>query len=91
VNRAELIEQVSLLLDVPKVNVDRVISAIIVATENSLQNGEEVKIAKFGTLAILPRIECRRYNPATREPLLIPKRLSVKFKPSPTLLAKLNK
>jgi integration host factor subunit alpha len=64
---------------------DRVVRIIIKTIKASLEAGEPVKIAGFGTFVPLLRKESRIRSISTGEIMIIPARIVVKFKQSRTL------
>ena len=57
----------------------------------SLANGEDVKLPKFGSLKIQDRKPRIGRNPSTGEKIEISKRKAIVFRPSKILRANLNK
>ena len=58
---------------------------------DSLKNGEDVKIANFGTFNIKKKSSRIGRNPKTKVEVMISSRNVVKFKPSNSLINKINK
>tara|TARA_X000000950_G_C13883916_1_gene648065 strand:- start:292 stop:579 length:288 start_codon:yes stop_codon:yes gene_type:complete len=57
----------------------------------SLKNGEDVKIANFGTFNIKSKSPRIGRNPKTKIEVMISSRSVIKFKPSSYLISKINK
>lgn len=57
----------------------------------SLKNGENVKIANFGSFNLKHKSQRVGRNPKTKEEVMISARTVVKFKPSSYLINKINK
>lgn len=59
-------------------------------TKNALARGEEVLISGFGKWSVRQKAERRGRNPQTGEPLILPPRKVVTFRPSRVLKAKVQ-
>lgn len=89
-NKAELIEALVNKAGVEKQSVKKVLDAYIDVVTQQLSQKDEVVIVGFGTLT--PREQDTRLarNPKTGEPVQIPARTTVKFKPGKFLLEAMN-
>ncbi len=89
-NKAELIEALANKAGVEKQSAKKVLDAYIDVVTEQLSGKEEVVIVGFGTLT--PRFQDTRLarNPKTGEPVQIPARTTVKFKPGKFLLEAMN-
>lgn len=56
----------------------------------ALTNGRPVIFTNFGTLEVVEQAACKRRNPQTGEPVMMPAGKRVKWTQSPTLQAALN-
>lgn len=63
-------------------DVGNVISALLAAISQALDNGERVRLAGFGTLFIRERKSRAAINPKTGERLNVPAKLVPVFRPS---------
>lgn len=89
-NKTELIEALVNKAGVEKQSVKKVIDAYVDVVTQQLSQKDEVAIVGFGTL--IPREQDTRLarNPKTGEPVQIPARTTVKFKPGKFLLEAMN-
>lgn len=89
-NKAELIEALVNKAGVEKQSVKKVLDAYIDVVTQQLSQKDEVVIVGFGTLT--PREQDTRLarNPKTGDPVQIPARTTVKFKPGKFLLEAMN-
>lgn len=89
-NKAELIETLVKKAGVEKQSVKKVLDAYIDVVTERLSQKDEVVIVGFGTFT--PREQTTRLarNPKTGEPVQIPARTTVKFKPGKFLLEAMN-
>jgi nucleoid DNA-binding protein len=60
----------------------KVVDLMLGIIKDRLVRGEKVLISGFGCFSVMKRKKKRGVNPQTGEPILIPGRNSVKFKPS---------
>ncbi len=84
-NKAELVKRVAELAEVPKVTAEKVLNAFMEAVEEALAKGDKVVLVGFGTFQVVKRAEREGRNPRTGEPIKIPARKVVKFKPGKKL------
>ena len=59
-------------------------------TEEALERGEEVRLSGFGIFRITDRAARTAYNPNNREPVQVPRRKGIVFKPSSRLAKKVK-
>ena len=60
----------------------RIVDLIIETIKRRLARGEKVLISGFGCFSVMKRKDKKGVNPQTGEPVIIPGRNAVKFKPS---------
>ncbi len=60
----------------------KIVDLIIETIKGRLARGEKVLISGFGCFSVMKRKDKKGVNPQTGEPVLIPGRNAVKFKPS---------
>jgi DNA-binding protein HU-beta len=71
---------------------ERILDRFLVSLETAIiENPEGVRLGKSGKFKIIPRKEKSGVNPRTKEPLLIPARNIVIFRPSVALKKRLKK
>ncbi len=63
----------------------KIVDLILDKIKNRLSRGEKVLISGFGCFSVAKRGEKKGVNPQTGEPVLIPGRNSVKFRPAKNL------
>ncbi len=80
-NKTELVKDVARRLDISVKDADNAVVEILGAIQNGVLKECEVKVGGFGTFKIVTRKarECR--NPATGNPIHVPEKNVVKFKP----------
>ena len=66
------------------------VSTILKAMTQELQNGKTVVIQSFGTFEVKKKLERVVVNPATKQRMLVPPKMSVSFKVAPVLKDKAN-
>ena len=76
--------------DIYKRDVEKVVEELLNLIKNTLINGEDVKISKFGKFILYQRKQRIGRNPKTMEPAIIESCRSMKFKPSKKLKKYLN-
>lgn len=60
----------------------RIVDFILETIKDRLSRGEKVLLSGFGCFSVMPRKTKRGVNPQTGDPVVIPGRNSIKFKPS---------
>lgn len=89
-NKAELARQISCKMDIPRAEAMRYIETLKEVFAETFQTDENIVIQNFGSFSIWEQTERPGRNPRTGDPVLIPARKSIKFKPGQYLLDKLN-
>ncbi len=89
-NKAELVVVVSEICELSKKDVERVVDVLFDQMENTLRNGESVKISGFGVFQVKDRKERDGTSPVANkegkhERIKIPATKTVGFKPSKNL------
>ncbi len=86
-NKAELIDEVqsSLGEDCSKAHAERVVNAVLAGIRKGLAKESMVQLVGFGTFQVKDRKERTGRNPQTNQPILIPARRSVGFRPGQKL------
>lgn len=83
--RTDLVHAVAGELDVSISRAGGAVDAVLHAIERGLQNGQEVRLAGFGTFAVSTRKATTGRNPRTGEVIAVPSTRSVKFRPGKPL------
>lgn len=79
-NKAQLIDSVAEMVDLPKAVTGRVVEAVLDSLKNALSKGEDVALGDFATLAVKLRPARTGRNPKTGGPLEIAATNIVTFK-----------
>lgn len=89
-NKAKLIKAIADRAGLQERQTKKVLEAYLEVVTEKMSQNEEIAIVGFGTLA--PRAQKSRMarNPRTGIPVLIPDRVTVKFKPGKFLLKAIN-
>jgi DNA-binding protein HU-beta len=67
---------------VSSADAQKIVDLILEIVKGRLSQGEKVLISGFGCFTVVRRKDKRGVNPQTGEPVIIPGRNSIKFKPS---------
>ncbi len=81
-DRQKLISEVASTLDVPRKSVSNILECALDKITASLAFNEKVTLVKFGTFTTKSRSARIGRNPKTGEPINVPAKTIVKFKPS---------
>ncbi len=74
-----------------KLETQAVIDGFLATTSFGLKNGERIELRGFGNFKVVTRKARLARNPKTNEPVQVPERLSVVFRPSKDLKEYINK
>ncbi len=74
-----------------KLETQAVIDGFLATTSFGLKNGERIELRGFGNFKVVKRKARIARNPKTNEPVQVPERLSVVFRPSKDLKEYINK
>lgn len=89
-NKNEMIEVMAIDSGLSKAEAKRALESFINATTKTLQSGDKLSLAGFGSFSSAQRAERKGRNPQTGEEITIAAKKVVKFKPSIELAEKLN-
>lgn len=84
-NRVDLISAVAAEVDLPKTKAGEAVDAVFGAIQAALKQGQDVRLAGFGTFATANRKATTGRNPRTGEQIQIGESTSVRFKPGKAL------
>ncbi len=84
-NKAELIDQISVKTKMTKADCKRALEAFIDTVEKSLKKGKAVALTGFGTFDVMKRKARVGINPATGKKMNIPAKRVPKFRPGKEL------
>ena len=79
-NKAELIDKVSVAAELNKTSAARAVEAVLDAIAETLKSGEQVTLSGFGTFSVTARAARTGRNPRTGETINIPASKNPKFK-----------
>ena len=89
--KADIVNEVSSMTGLSKVEVEVVIEGIIASISDSLKRGKRVDIRGFGSFIIKQRAAREARNPATNEVVRLKERFIPAFKVSKILKENVNK
>lgn len=87
-NNKEFISELSRRLGYTHKDTTQLVSSVINAMTQELQDGNSVAIPGFGTFDVKKKLERISINPVTQQRMLIPPKLVLTYKPSVTLKEK---
>ena len=90
-NKTELIERISAISGLTKMDSKKALEATLEAVQETLVNGERVSLVGFGTFMPTERPERQGMNLHTKEAITIPAKTVVKFKVGQALDDAVNK
>ena len=80
-NNKEFISQLSNQTGYTQIDTQRIVTAIINAMADNLQESINVEVTNFGTFEIKKKLERVMINPTTQKRMLVPPKLVLTFKP----------
>ena len=89
--KADIINEVSSITGLSKVEVEVVLEGILASISDSLKRGERVDMRGFGSFIVKQRLAREARNPATNEIVRLEERFLPAFKVSKILKEKVNK
>jgi len=90
-NKTELVDNISAHTEMTKVNAASALDAVLNGIATALKNGDDVRLAGFGTFSVKHRAETKGRNPSTGAEMVIPASKNAGFKIATALKAELNK
>jgi DNA-binding protein HU-beta len=85
-NKTELISAIADEIGLGKANVKKTVDAFFSTVSKELKKGGKVTLVGHGTYHIVDKSARTGVNPRTKEPIQIPAKKVVKFKPSSVLV-----
>lgn len=85
--KTDLVNEVARNIGITKKDAGDVVDAVFTAMSNTLADGEDIDISKFGKFKITERAAREGRNPSTGEPMTIKPTKAVSFKASSVLKA----
>jgi len=89
-NNKEFIAELSRRLDLSSKEVAGLIAAMNTEISSHLENENSINIQGFGIFDVKKKLEHVVVNPSTRQRMLVPPKMEIKFKPSTVLKDKIN-
>ena len=89
-NTAKLIVELSRRLSLPKTIIGELLGNTVAIVTQQLTENNLVSIQHFGTLEVKKKEERINVHPATGKRTLIPPKLTVSYKPAPSLKEKIK-
>ena len=90
-NNKEFIQHLSGRMGYTTSDTQRMVTNIIDRMSDGFQEGNSVAIPGFGVFEIKKKLERIMVNPSTQQRMLVPPKLVLNFKPTPTLKEKVKK
>lgn len=87
-NKSELINAMAAQSGLSKADAKKALEAFLTSVANAMKEGDNVSLVGFGTFSVSERVARKGVNPATRQPIEIPAKKMVKFKPGADLILK---
>lgn len=85
-NKSDLVTEIAVRANIPTSQADKVFNIALESIKSKLrQTGETVSLSGFGKFMVKERAPRKGRNPVTNQPVDIPAKLSVVFKPSDKL------
>ena len=84
-NKSELIHAMATESGLSKADAKKALDAFIASVTNALKEGDKIALVGFGTFSVSERASRTGINPATKQPIEIPAKKVVKFKPGADL------
>jgi DNA-binding protein HU-beta len=88
--KAELLQEVQSMTDVPQATVKRVVDALLQTIGDRVGAGDEVPLPPLGRFVVVERKERMGKNLSTGESMVIPAHRAVRFKPAKALKEKVQ-
>ena len=89
--KADLINKISRELSIPKQEAEEGVNLFFVTIREAILKGEEIEIRGFGSFRFRKRPSRSGRNPRTGEPVKVPPKKVLYFKPSKLLKELINK
>lgn len=90
VNKAELIDEVAAVADLPKSVASKALESVLEVITNTLKGGDDIAITGFGTFTVKARAAREGRNPKTGETIQIAASKAASFKAGKSLKEAVN-
>jgi DNA-binding protein HU-beta len=84
-NKKEFIRAIATKASLTKAEAGKAVEAVTQTVEEALKKGDKVLLLGFGTFSVVEKAARKGINPQTKQPIDIPARKAIKFKPGSTL------
>ena len=84
-NKTDFIGEVASKAELTKVDAKKAVEAFIKTVEGAVKKGNKVALLGFGSFTVVEKAARKGVNPKTKNPINIPARKVVKFKPGAAL------
>ena len=81
VTKKEMVDEIAEQLNLKRVDVKDTIQAFLDSIVETLERGDRLEFRDFGVFEVKVRAARRAQNPKTLEPVIVPEKRTVKFKP----------
>lgn len=88
--KADLINKIARTMDIPKQEAEEGVNLFFQSIKEAILRGEEIEIRGFGSFRFRRRTSRAGRNPRTGEPVKVPSKKVLYFKPSKLLKERLN-
>lgn len=88
--RADLIEEISRVIEIPRRHADVILDVVLGSMVSALRNGDKVEIRGLGSFRTRQRPGRIARNPKSGQRVVVPPKRVAVFKPSASVLEKLN-
>jgi len=89
-NKREFIESISESNQMTLAAARKALNALLATMMEKMKDGEKVTISGFGSFKVMAKAAQKGRNPQTGQPIVIPARRVVKFKPAKKLTGKMS-
>ena len=90
-NKGEFIDRLSDSTNLTKKEARKLLDSVLNLVQDTLLQGEEVKLVGFGKFAVRARKASSRINPQTKKPIQVPAKVVPLFKPGKELKRQVEK
>ena len=90
-NKTELVDRIAAISGLSKTDSKKALDATFEAVQEALEKRDKIALIGFGTFMTSERPERKGINLRTKEPITIPAKTVVKFKPGQALDSAVNK
>jgi nucleoid DNA-binding protein len=89
-SKSDLVEAVRLKANFTKLEAEKAINFVFETIQEQVKEDKSIQIRDFGVFSLVHQAAYTARNPRTGEPVQVPDRVNIKFKPSKNLKAYLN-